>query len=62
MKVKLVFERGGDPEVVIGMSTIPRVGDKIMLEESEPAEVIDVLHTPMDADYEAVLFLRKGKM
>jgi hypothetical protein len=62
VKVKLVYERPEEPEIIISMRAVPRVGDKIMLTEAGPAEIIDVVHTPMDVDYEAVLLLRRGKL
>jgi len=59
MKVRLVNDRD---EMMITMKTIPRVGERISLDENDLVEVTEVTHTPTDVEYEAIVHVKRAKL
>ena len=62
MRIKLVYGTNKEEEVIITMNCIPRLGEKVQLDESEPAEVREVMYTPWSAEQQAIVTLRRVKL
>ena len=61
MKVKLVYEGDGEREFIISMNSIPRIGEKVLMMEDDPAEVTAVTYTPWSEEHQAIVHVLKCK-
>ena len=62
MKVKLVYDNDGHRELLVTMGCIPRLGEKVQMDDEKPAEVMQVLYTPWSGEHQAVVTLRRHKL
>jgi len=62
-KVTVRFEvatrEGRKHLATVEAGTVPRVGEKVQPEGKETYEVLDVMHTPVIREWEAVVLVRK---
>lgn len=62
MRIRIVYEHDPTREIVVIMKCIPRIGEKIRLEEGESGEVTYVIFTPWDSEQQAIVTVKRRKL
>ena len=62
LKIKLELETGNKrhPFRMIEVTSIPRVGEKFETGDQGVLEVVDVVHTPLIREWDAMVVLKAG--
>ena len=59
MNVNLTYQDNAAPDLVIVMSSVPRVGEQLIISARETLEVLSVTHTPTRKEYDAIVRVRR---
>lgn len=60
MKVKVEYSSNGNREgKIIDISSVPRVGEQLVMDAAEVFEVVKVAHTPGNKHHDAVVWVKK---
>jgi len=61
MKIRLVYEHDETREIIVAMKCIPRIGEKVEMEDGEYGKVTYVIFTPWDPMQQAVVTIKRSK-
>jgi hypothetical protein len=61
-KLEVTTQRGRDHLKTIEAGNLPRVGEKLEIEDRRTFEVVEIVHTPLIRDWDAVVIVRAVAM
>ena len=59
VRFEVISREGSQPLVTVEVATVPRVGEKVQPNGSGTYEVIDVVHTPVIREWDAVVLVKR---